>query len=196
MFIKKIASTGRIAFLISHLSCIIMTIHHRPMHATEVTIARLHIDTPDIRRCVMDRINNDLKKARKWGKGAAHFFAGISHYAFDAIPFEFFVDYRAIDTAFRHLEEGAAYIQETKELFKRNYMGNKKKLNQSQLAEFLYNRVVDRVMVTDEQRAILRREPIKMDEFVRRGIVRRDEYMYYTLLNFVVRYYLELEIKK
>jgi hypothetical protein len=196
MFIKKIASVGRIAFLLSSLSCAIMAVHHHPMHDVDVTVTRLHNDTLDIRKYIMDRVHNDLKKAKRFGKGAAHFFAGISHYAFDAIPFEFFVDNRAIDTVFKRLEEGSFYIQETKELFKRNYMGNKRKLNQSQLAEFLYNRVVDRITVTDEQRAILRREPIKMDEFVRRGIVKRDEYMYYTLLNFVVRYYLEHEIKK
>ena len=194
MFIKKRASVGHIAFVMSSLSCAIMAVHHHPMHDIDVTV-RLHNDTSDIRKYVMDRINNDLKKARKWGKGMAKAFAGISHYAFDAIPFEFFTDNMAVNVAFKRLEEGASYIQETKETFKRNYMGNKRKLNQSQLAEFLYNRVVDRVTVTDEQRALLHREPIKMDEFVRRGIVKRDEYTYYTLLNFVVRYYLEHEIK-
>ncbi len=164
-------------------------------HDIEVTVARLHNDTHDIRKYILDRVHGDLKKAKMFGKRMAHAFSGISHYAFDAIPFEFFSDSRSIEAAFKRLEEGVGYIQETKEAFKRNYMSNRKKLNQSQLAEFLYNRVIDRVTITDEQRAILRRDPIKMDEFVRKGIVKRDEYMYYTLLNFVVRYYLEHEQK-
>jgi hypothetical protein len=184
VFIKKMS-----------LFCAIMAIHHHSMYAIDVTAIRLHNDTFDIKKCILERVHSDLKKAKRFGKGAAHFFSGISHYAFDAIPFEFFTDSRAIEAAFKRLEEGAEYIQETKEVFKRNYMGNKKKLNQSHLAEFLYNRVVDRVTVSDEQKAILRRDPLKMDEYVRRGIVKREEYMYYTLLNFVVRYYLEHELK-
>src|SRR5260221_5504089 len=136
-----------------------MAVYHHPTHDIEVTIMRLHNDTFDIRKCILERVYSDLKKAKRFGKGAAHFFSGISHYAFDAIPFEFFTDSRAIEAAFKRLEEGADYIQATKEAFKINYMGNKKKLNQSQLAEFLYNRVVDRVTITDDQRAILRREP-------------------------------------
>ncbi len=177
------------------LFCAMIAVYHCSMYATDVTAVRLHNDTYDIRKCILERVHSDLKKAKRFGKGAAHFFSGISHYAFDAIPFEFFADNRFIEAAFKRLEEGADYIQETKETFKRNYMGSKKKLNQSQLAEFLYNRVVDRVTITDDQKALLRREPIKMDEFVRRGIVKREEYMYYTLLNFVVRYYLEHELK-
>src|SRR5579863_7907106 len=129
MLIKKIASISRIAFLLSSLSCAIMAVHHHPAYDIDVTVIRLHNDTPDIRKYVMDRINNDLKKAKRFGKGMAKAFAGISHYAFDAIPFEFFSDHRAIDAAFNRLEEGAAYIQETKEIFRRNYMGNKRKLN-------------------------------------------------------------------
>ena len=73
-------------------------------------------------------------------------------------------------------------------------MGNKKKLNQSLLAEFLYDHIVDKLHVTDVQRALLKKEPIKMDEF-EREYVKKDEYMYFTLLNFVIRYYLEQELK-
>lgn len=170
--------------------------HHYNHHAhdVEVTVVRVRHDGVDIRKYVTERIATDLKKAKKWGKGMAKAFAGISHYAFDAIPFEFFTDHTAMSEAFKRLEEGVAYIQETKEAFKRNHMGNKRKLNQSHLAEFLYNHVVDNIYVSGEHKAILRKDPLKMDEYVRRGIVKRDEYMYFTLLNFVVRYYLEYEI--
>ena len=194
MFIKKIASMRIFAIMLCHVPFMSLAIHHMP--TIDVTVVRLHNDTASIRKYVIERIAPDLKKAKKWGKGMAKAFAGISHYAFDAIPFEFFSDSRVVDAIFRRLEEGAAYIQATKETFKRNIMGNKRKLTQSQLAEFLYNHVVDNVTVTNEQRALLRKEPLKMDEFVRKGIVKKDEYMYFTLLNFVVRYYLEQEFKK
>lgn len=197
VFMKKIASIRNTAFIVCNISFALTAVHHHHHpHTIEVTVVRLHDDVADIKKYVTERIANDLKKAKKWGKGAAHFFAGISHYAFDAIPFEFFTDSKAINEVFKRLEEGAAYIQETKEAFKKNVMGSKKKINESQLAEFLYNHVVDNVHVTVEQKVILRKDPLKMDEFVRRGIVKRDEYMYFTFLNFVVRYYLEHEIKR
>jgi hypothetical protein len=60
----------------------------------------------------------------------------------------------------------------------------------------LYGNIIDRLTITDAQKALLKKEPLRMDEFVRKGIVKRSEYMYYTLLNFVVRYYLEQELKK
>jgi hypothetical protein len=194
MFMEKIASVRTLAVLTCSLSLVSLAIHHH-INDIIVTGTQLQQDTPAIRKYVLDRINNDLKKAKRFGKGLAKTFAGISYYAFDAIPFEFFTDPQAINVAFRRLDEGATYIQETKEAFKKSFMGSKRKLNHSHLAEFLYNQIVDRITVTDEQRVLLRKDPLKMDEFVRRGIVKRDEYMYYTLLNFVVRYYLEHEKK-
>ena len=196
MLRKKIASARNIVFFLSStIPSIVTAFHYHHPHNIEVTVVRLRHDVMDIKKYITERVASDLKKAKRWGKGMAKAFAGISNYAFDAIPFEFFTDYRAIDEAFKRLlEEGMDYIQEVKETFKRNYMGNKKKLNQSHLAEFLYHHVVDRITVSVEYRAILRKDPLKMDEFVRRGIVKRDEYMYFTLLNFVVRYYLEHEV--
>lgn len=191
MFIKKIACIRSIAFVL----CIVSSVSLSYQHDIDVTVARVHSDTPDIKKYVTERIASDLKKAKIFGKGMAHFVKGISHYAFDAIPFEFFADYKFVNDVFKRLEEGVPYIQETKETFKRNYMSNKRTLNQSKLAEYLYHLVVDNVHVTAEQKAVLKRDPLKMDEYVRRGIVKREEYMYFTLLNFVVRYYLEHEAK-
>jgi hypothetical protein len=201
MFIKKTSAwCSAIAFfLLASLRCdepCRAYFSHGAHHGLDITVAQLHNDTSAIRKYVVERIANDLKKAKRWGKGAAKAFAGISSYAFDAIPFEFFNSQAAIDQVFKRLEEGVGYIREVREAFKKNVLGNKKKINQSQLAEFLYGQVVTKIHVTDDQRAILRKDPIRMDEFVRRGIVSKDEYMYFTLLNFVVRYYLELEFKK
>ncbi len=192
MFIKKIACMRSVAFVLCIASFVPLSCYQ---HDIEVTVARVHTDTSDIKKYITERVASDLKKAKIFGKGMAHFVKGISHYAFDAIPFEFFADSKAVNDVFKRLEEGVSYIQETKEAFKRNYMSNKRTLNQSHLAEFLYHHVVDNVHITAEQRVALKRDPLKMDEYVRRGIVKKEEYMYYTLLNFVVRYYLEHETK-
>lgn len=162
----------------------------------EITIARLKNDILSIKKYIEERVANDIKRAKRWGKGMATTFGGITGYVFDAIPFEFFNDKPSRDEAFKHLEEGVNYIRELKEQFKKNIQGSKRKINQTQLAEFLYGNIVDKLSITDAQKVLLRKEPLCMDEFVRKGIVKRSEYMYYTLLNFVIRYYLEQELKK
>ena len=167
--------------------------HHRDI---EITVSQLRSDKLSIKEYVIRRVAHDIKRAKRWGKGMATTFGGISGYVYDAIPFEFFTDDTLINETFKHLEEGVDYIRELKEKFKKNILGSKKKINQSLLAEFLYNNIVDRLSITDAQKALLKKEPLRMDEFVRKGIVKRSEYMYYTLLNFVVRYYLEQELKK
>lgn len=209
MSIKKISYIQCIAIIICYsnlpLSLLVaMDIHatRKPFafyqhnnHGIDITLERLGNDKGYIKKYVTERVATDLKKAKRWGKGMAKAFGGISSYVFDAIPFEFFSDNAAIDEAFKHFEEGVDYIRELKETFKKNMPSHKKKINQSQLAEFLYGHIVDKLNITDAQRALLKREPIRMDEFVRKGIVKRSEYMYYTLLNFAVRYYLEQELK-
>lgn len=191
MFIKKISYASCIAIVIC-CSNISLLLHSREI---DVSAATLRTDKSAIRKYVMDRVANDIKKARKWGKGMAKAFGGISGYVFDAIPFEFFTDNSSAEQSFNRLEEGLQYIRDLKEKFKKTMPANKRKINQCHLAEFLYGNLVDKLTITDAQRELLKKEPIKMDEFVRKGIVKRAEYMYYTLLNFAVRYYLEQEIK-
>jgi hypothetical protein len=168
---------------------------HQNSRDIDVSLAVLRADKAAIKKYVTERVANDLKKAKRWGKGMAKAFGGITSYVFDAIPFEFFADNASVEQVFKRLEEGLDYIRNLKETFKKNTLGNKKKINQSQLAEFLYCSLVDKLSISDANRALLKKEPIKMDEFVRKGIVNRSEYMYYTLLNFAVRYYLEQELK-
>ena len=168
------------------------------VRSISITLELLQNDLLVFKIYVTKKIADDLKKAKKWGKGMAKTFAGISSYTFDAIPFEFYTDPHAIDEVFKRLtnNQAVAYIQEAKEEYKKTLSGAKKKVSQNTLGAFLYKRVVARVNVTPQQRALLEQDPLKMDEFVRSGIVKKDEYMYYTLLNFAVRYYLEQESKR
>ena len=200
MLKKKMSCALRIAIVavfgsLSVLSAMAYVDRKSQARDIDVSVMVLKADKAVIKKYVTDRVANDIKKAKKWGKGMAKTFGGISSYAFDAIPFEFFVDSGSVDQVFNRLEEGVQYVQNLKATFKKTMPANKRKINQSQLAEFLYNQLVDKITVTDAQRAVLRKEPIKIDEFVRNGTVKRSEYMYYTLLNFVVRYYLEQELK-
>lgn len=168
---------------------------HHEHHTIDISLEQLQSDTLLIKKYVIEDIANDIKSAKYAGRWLAWYFNRISYYAYDAIPFNFFNDDKAIEEAFKRFEEGVTYIQDVKELFKKDKLGNKTKIDESKLAEFLYRQVVEKINVTDHYRDILRKEPIKMDEYVQKGIVKKDEYMLFTLLNFVVRYYLEQELK-
>jgi len=206
MVIKKIAFLRSITIIlmvgnictISLLSAPGRASKHHAHHFIDITLTKLQNDLLVIKIYVTKKVADDLKKAKKWGKGMAKTFAGISSYTFDAFPFEFYTVPKAIDNVFKLLatDKSVEYIQEAKEEYKRTLSDGKRKVNQNKLGEFLYRRVVARVTVTPEQRATLERDPLMMDEFVRKGIVKKDEYMYFTLLNFVVRYYLEQEAKR
>jgi hypothetical protein len=201
MIIKKMGFLRAVAtiLILSNLSSLSLLAKNDSLaRSITITVPLLQNDLLVFKIYVTKKIADDLQKAKKWGKGMAKTFAGISSYTFDAIPFEFYTDLQAIDEVFKRLtnDAAAAYIQEAKEEYKKTLTGAKKKVSQNTLGAFLYKRVVARINVIPEQRVLLEKDPLKMDEFVRSGIVKKDEYMYYTLLNFAVRYYLEQESKR
>jgi phosphohistidine swiveling domain-containing protein len=158
-----------------------------------ITSDRLLRDKTIIKDYVMGAIKNDIWKAAFVGRWTATW--QITGYAYDSIPFEFFVDEKEAEIVFSYLENGANYIQDKKEEFKKTVLGNKTKIDNSQIAEFLYKNVVAHVDVNDQLREELIKDPTKMDKCVQSNVVKRSEYMYYTLLNFVTRYYLEQELQ-
>src|SRR5258706_9650700 len=128
MLVKKVAPicTIAIVFVLCNLSIISLHAHGKKnerKRVTDITSAQLRSDLLAIKTYVTKKVADDLKKAKKWGKGMAKTFAGISSYTFDAIPFEFFTDKQAIDEAFNRLEGGAGYIQEAKEEYKKTLTG-------------------------------------------------------------------------
>lgn len=166
----------------------------------QITKQRLQQDSQQIRKYVVDVIGRDIQKARLAGKFLATTLGGISGYVYDSIPFAFFKDQKAIEKVFERLvdDSSIAYICELKETFKREILRGKKEFNETELAEFLYGHVIEKIHVADHHKVILKRQPTKMDEFVvgKEKVVEKDEYMYFTFLNFVTRYYLEQELTK
>ncbi len=176
----------------------------------EITKEVLEKDKPAITKYITEKIAKDIRKAKKYGKGLAHTFAGISHYAYDSIPYEYFEDQQLIINTIDRINNDAAlaYIKEGKAAFEATMTGKKKRINRSTLAEFLYNREVDHMTLADNYRQILKQEPIKMEPALKNGIengalvdanqpvVSKDEYMYYNTLNMAIQYYLEQEYGK
>lgn len=168
--------------------------HHHEHHAIDTFLKQLQSDELLIKTYVTETVAYDVGLAKKAGRWLAWCVNGISYYAFDSIPFEFFSDHAAIEDVFKRLEEGAAYIHEAKELYKKNKLGDATKIDDSVLAEFLYKYAVEKIDIPEHERNVLREKPIKMDEYVKKGIVKKDEYMSHTLWNFAIKYYVEQEI--
>lgn len=163
----------------------------------DITQERLKHDVLAIKKYVTGPAASDISKAWYSGKRLATLF--VTPYAYDSIPFEFFENHnnKALEIAFSRLEEGAEYIKEKKDLFKKDVLGDETTLNDSKIAEFLYHNVVNHIAgISDELREDLKKNPIKMDQYVKAEIVNKADYMYYTLLNFATRYYLEQEFAK
>lgn len=176
-------------------------------------------DKEIIRTNVMGTTQNEIGMAKTAGKRVvtAYFNPwGITPYAYDSIPGEFFGfgneksmtkieeqkakedKEKELAETFANLPKGAEYIQEKKEVFKKEILKNKMSINDSELAEFLYKNAVEYITANEELRKELLEDPTKMDQYVRTGVVDKAKYMDYTLYNFTVRHYLkkELELKK
>ena len=166
---------------------------HYHNNMIDITRDRLHNDVSLIKAYVA-AAKSDIGLAKDLGKWVVTW--RITGYAYDSIPFAFCDDQDAQDEAFKKLTEGAEYIQEKKEEFKQKILGKSTTIDNSKIAEFLYHSAVENVNVTQELRKILKEDPTKMDEYVRDGIIDKAQYMYYTLLNFTARYYLEQELQK
>jgi len=159
----------------------------------KVTSERLQQDIPAIQE-YLEYTKKEIWVAKRVGKWAAMW--RISSEAYDSIPFEFFAKEEVIKQAFRSLANGADYIQETKEKFKKEILKDSLEIDDSKIAEFLYKNTVNNIGVSAELQKELIEKPVKLDEKVQNNTVNRFDYVYYTLLNFVTRYYLEQELKE
>lgn len=169
--------------------------HHLNCNGTPITRDMLsnHIEIEGIKSYLSGE-KNKIWMAENLGKWAASW--QISGYTYDTIPFLFCRDEEGQREALSILADGADYIQTKKEEFKETVLGKAKKINNDEIAKFLHHSIVDKIEATQEHKVILKEDPTKMDEYVREGIVNKAQYMYYTLLNFATRYYLEQELAK
>jgi phosphohistidine swiveling domain-containing protein len=172
--------------------------HELEEAAFNVAPVSLHAYVSDIKIYVQE-IHGDIKKAKLAGKNLAYWVSGISHYAFDCIPFEFFIDEKEFNDTYQRFEENfvkaTEYIDELKEICKKQGVLHKGKIDENKLAEILHKQVADKIDVTDEHRELLKEQPLKMGEFVREGIIKKAQYMDLILLNLGVRRKLEEELQ-
>jgi phosphohistidine swiveling domain-containing protein len=165
----------------------------------------------------VNNIKQEMEKARDYGMGWATGWAAwsiglaITKYTFKTIPFVFVDQFnlensvnekqpeeikKLIKEAFANLENEVDYIQETKERFKKEILKDQTKIDNDQIAEFLYKQVVANTNVSDDLRKELIEDPTKMNELVRNEVIDKAEYMNRTLLNLTVQYYLQDELRR
>jgi hypothetical protein len=149
------------------------------------------------------KIKKDIAKAESWGKTAAtnpisrKFLGGVTEYAFDAIPLEFCKPENESLIPFDRLIEEASitYMRNAFNGFKDAYMSNKTKVDDSELAEYLHGKAVDKLTLTDAHKKILKESPIKMNEFIETGTIENNEYLLAVLSNIEVQRLLKEEFK-
>lgn len=163
-----------------------------------ITAKLLRQDNSALKKYVMESVADDIKQAKKAGKALAHAMGGVSFYAFDSIPWDFFADQAGIKNAFERLCNDACvqYIQDGKCEYKKNIQRKRPRINKSQLGEFLHHRFIDALNLSDADKKILNADPAKTDEFMQQGIISKDDYMFYNVLNLIIQYYLEKEFGK
>lgn len=163
-----------------------------------ITAKLLRQDEGLLKKYVMESVASDVKQAKKAGKGLAHAMGGVSYYAYDSIPWEFFEDQAGIKRAFDRLCDDACvqYIQDGKCEYKKTIQRKKPRINKSQLGEFLHRRIINILNLSDADKKILNDDPAKTDEFMQQGIINKDDYMFYNVLNLILQYYLEKEYGK
>jgi len=162
----------------------------KPKRNIQVIHYMVQQDVRVIEKYVKKTVYNDMQKAKLAGKWLATCF--VSPEVYDSMPFEFFTSAASISQAFAQLFENgdaAIYIQTAKEEYKKRY-GD---FDNTNLSKFLFSRIIDNLTISHNKKEEIRKNPIRMDQCVRRGEVKREEYMYYTLLNFAVRFYLQKE---
>lgn len=163
-----------------------------------VTATLLKQDDGVLKKYVMESMADDIKQAKKAGKMLAHAMGGVSIYAYDSIPWLFFDNLQSINDIFGRLCNDACvrYIQDGKCEYIKNIQRKRPRINKSQLGEFLHRRIINALNISDDDKKILNAEPAKTDEYVQKGIISKNDYMFYNLLNLILQYYLEKEYGK
>lgn len=145
-----------------------------------------------------------MDKGRFWGKSFAKGF-GISSKAFDAMPVEKFtdsykrnhkVDPKSAMNRIAH-EEAILYINQATEEFIRRY--NPKKMSyavESDLAEFLHDKLVDHLELTDKDKVKAKGDPLLLQTFLEEGKVDKDQYEDLTCWNLATDYYVHKKVEE
>lgn len=145
----------------------------------------------------------DMDRGRWWGKTLARA-AGISDKAFDAMPVEDFVDSRKMkhkvdpkrSVSKLASEDAINYINQGKDVFMGKYFNPKRKKNEikSDLAEFLHDRLVDHLDVSEKDKAKVKKEPSELKKLLEDGKIEEEWYEELTCRNLAIDYYVHKEI--
>ena len=86
-------------------------------------------------------------------------------------------------------ESDVQYMKENSEKLEQ-YKGKDNLIHPNILGRVLYRAMLDKLTISDYHRQILKKAPLKMEEFIKRHIVKKEEYLHYNKLNFTIQYYL------
>lgn len=166
-----------------------------------ITEDRLREDKKDFKRYIQ-ATKKDVDLGNIWGPTAAYWVKGISTYAFESIPQAFF---RQENTVLQKVEQGVGIDEKNREYIEKGFtqfVENKgitsstEKINQSDLAEFLFRYFVGAIKLSAHDKAMLEAHPLMVDTYLQQNKISMDEYIVCTMSNLRIKYYLEKYVSR
>lgn len=179
----------------SYYNFIILTIiFFISSNAKPITLERINNDKDNIQQFLKNTKQN-VGLAQTFGKWVCWASHGLTYRAYDCMPQIFFNDKNFksnINTIYT--EKDIAYMNENKSHIEKNFV-KKNKIDDSQLAEYLFERMVDRLSLSLDQKIKIKKDPIDIGKYIVTEPL-RAEYMNITQQNLISHYYAQQDIEK
>jgi hypothetical protein len=168
--------------------------------AIEGYIRKLESDMSPARKAA--EVSEAARLTARFGAWATY---GLTYKAFDAIPAVNFTDpdrrglpradlKAALDRLMSN--ESIEYMDQGKKLFIEKYLNRKQELKTSELAEFLHDRLVDHLDITDAEKQVAKNNPLSLAEYLRQNKITTEQYAELTCRNYAIDYYVHKEMGK
>ena len=169
--------------------------HNRYYNGIDFTLDRLQQDKPGIKSYI-NEVRRNIERSEAWyvNKLVACQIGRISEKVYHCRPLEFFKNMSEVEKvsdAELDKPETVEYIGEGFSDFVKQGVS----VTNETLGNFLFNKLVDNMKIEEADKEILKKNPERMNDFVRESGTIRDEYMKINVRNLSIQYYLEKHYK-
>lgn len=167
--------------------------HNRYHNGIEFTLERLQQDKSVIKSSI-NEVRRNIERSEAWyvSKMLACQIGKISEKVYHCRPLEFFKNKNRLEV--EKVFDAELDKPETVEYIWKGFSDFVKQgvsVNNETLGSFLFDKLVDNMQIEEADKEILKKNPAKMNDFVRESGTIRDEYMKFNVRNLSIQYYLE-----
>lgn len=162
-----------------------------------LTREKLQQDRYNIVNCIFD-IAGWIKIGLKTPDWAAWLYNGIEKTVYKSMPKVFIeemsneekLDRNKIEIAFLLTDFNDDSIKYIKEDIEELEKQRERPVHPNTVGKILYGKLVDNLSISDNDKEILKKKPDRMQFFIEKKIVKKDEYIHFNMLNLTAQYYL------